>query len=167
MNVLETIKNLETSKEYKEWKKSYKKTYLAHAFTVLDEKTKGWEIGYYNPDTNLITVFTVVDEKITRNPDAEVFKEQEKLVSPLDFKKVKIDGEKALENAKKILDENYKGNIVFKTFMILQHIDKLGQVWNITFVTEQFKTINIKLDAASGDCKDHKIVSLMQGREEK
>lgn len=159
--ISETIKKLEKSKEFTSWKKNYKKAYLAHAFKVIDNP--GWEIGYFNPGTNLITVF-VVNGSITRNPDAEVFKEQEKLVNHLDIKKAKINEENALKNARKVLDENYKGTTVFKIFMILQDIDKIGQVWNITFVTEQFKTVNIKIDSSTGSCLSHKIVSLMEGR---
>lgn len=165
MHVLETIKKLESSKEFSAWKKSHKEAYLAHAFMMLDEANKDiWQIGYFNPKTNLISVF-VVDKKISKNEDSEVFKEQKKMVTPLIARDVKFNEEQALTEAKKILDDNYKGNASVKSFMILQDIDEIGLVWNLTFLTQQFKTINIKIDATTGECKGHKIVSLIQGKE--
>lgn len=129
---------------------------------MLDAPNKGiWQIGYYNPQSNLITVF-VVDKDITRTPDAEVFKEQKKLVKPLEKKDVKVDEDEALLKAKEVFNEHYKTSTVFKEFMILQNLDEFGQVWNITFVTDQFKTVNVKIDAKSGDCTSHKIISLIE-----
>lgn len=161
MTVFEAITKLEKSKEFVSWKKSFKEAYLAHAFVMNDKANEGiWQIGYFNPKTNLITVF-VVDKAITRNPDAEVFKEQEKLVAPLKISDVKLDEIKAMEEGMKILNENYKGTEVFRSFMILQDLDKVGQVWNITFVTQKFTTVNVKIDAKTGKCDSHKTISLI------
>lgn len=165
MHALDVVEKLESSKEFLTWKKSHKEAYLAHAFMMLDEVNKDiWQIGYFSPKTNLISVF-VVDKKILKNEDAEVFKEQKKMVNPLILKNIKIDEEKALANAKKVIDENYTGASFAKSFMILQNIEDVGQVWNLTFLTQQFKTINIKIDATTGECKSHKMISLIQGKE--
>lgn len=162
MNIFEIIKKLEKSDVFASWRAANKKAYLAHAFKT-DEMRDLWEIGYFNPKTNLITVFNV-NNKITRNPDSEVFKEENALVNELNIKKVKINENSAIKSAEKILNENYKGMAAIKTFMILQNLDKIGQVWNITFVTGQFKTINVKIDSDSGICKSHKEISLIEGR---
>jgi hypothetical protein len=162
MNVLETIENLEKSKEFGSWKKGHKDSYLVHCFRMLDEANKNiWQIGYFNPDSNLISVF-VVNEKISKNEDAEVLKEQEKLVQPLKTKDIKILEEDALQKAKETTNANYKGTVVFKSFMILQNLEKFGQVWNITFVTQRFQTINVKIDAKTGEVKVHNMASLIQ-----
>ncbi|MBN2420826.1 hypothetical protein JXB27_00950 [Candidatus Woesearchaeota archaeon] len=161
MTVFEAIAKLEKSKEFVSWKKEAKPAYLAHAFVMNDEANKGlWQIGYFNPKTNLITVF-VVNGNIQRQPDAEVFKEQKKMVAPLKLSEVKLDEIKAMEEGKKVLDENYKGTEVFRSFMILQDLDKVGQVWNITFVTQKFTTVNVKIDAKTGKCDSHKTISLI------
>jgi hypothetical protein len=165
MEVTNAIEKLEKSKEFASWRKDHSKAYLVHVFKMLDPANeKVWQIGYYNPTTNLISVF-IVDAKIMKNEDAEVFKEQKKLVAPLQISTVSIDQAEALAKAKEILSENYKGSTLFKSFMILQNIDDIGQVWNITFLTQQFKTINVKVDSKTGECKSHKIVSLLQGEE--
>lgn len=163
MNVFDVIKKLEKSKEYSSWKKTSEKSYLAHCFRMNDEANKDlWQIGYFNPKSNLISVFMIDNESITKNPDAEVYKEQEKLVEKLNVDLVKIDENEAMQKSDEVIKENYKGIAVFKSFMILQNLEGIGQVWNMTFVTQQFKTVNIKIDANSGVCVSHKEVSLIK-----
>ena len=165
MHHTEAVKRLEASTEFENWKKTHKDAYLAHFFRMLDKANENlWQIGYYSPKTNLISVF-LVNGKITKSEDSDVFKEQKKLVKPLNLKDANVDGIKALESANKILKENYKGSTIFKSFMILQNIDSIGQVWNITFVTNEFKTVNVKINSKSGECVSHKIVSLIQGKD--
>jgi hypothetical protein len=167
MDVFEAIKHIEKSKEYSSWKKDYKKAYLAHCFKMNDKANENsWQIGYFNPDTHLISVFVLQDKTITRTPDAEVFKEQEKLVAELNLAEVKINENEAMDKGMEILNEEYTGVGIFKSFMILQSLENVGQVWNITFVTQQFKTVNVKIDANSGVCVSHKEVSLIKQEKE-
>ena len=162
MNYTEALNKLEKSKEFTSWKKSHEKAYLVHFFRMLDKANeKIWQIGYYSPKTNLISVF-MVNGGLTKNPDEDVFKEQKKLVLPLKLDIVSINDDKAIETAKDILKDNYKGSTVFKTFMILQNIEEIGQVWNVTFVTNEFKTVNVKINSSNCECVSHKIVSLIQ-----
>ena len=160
--ILDVIKKLEKSKEFSSWKKSHEETYLVHCFKMLDKQNENtWQIGYFNPGTHLISVFNVSDV-IIKGEDAEVFKEQEKLVNKLEVEDVKVDEDEGLNKGKEVLAENYKGITIFKAFMILQNIDQVGQVWNITFITEQFKTVNVKIDSLTGKCLGHKMISLIQ-----
>jgi len=165
MTVLAVIEKLEKSDEFNSWKKKFEKAYLVHVFKMLDDLNKDiWQIGYFNPETSLITVF-VVNGTITRNPDAEIFQEQKRMVNKLIREDIKIDEDQALEAGKKVLEEHYKGTQVFKTIMILQDIQDVGQVWNFTFVTQQFKTVNVRIDSKTGEVKSHKMVSLLQDLE--
>ncbi|MEK6886954.1 MAG: hypothetical protein AABW88_03910 [Nanoarchaeota archaeon] len=165
MHHTEAIKKLETSKEFDSWKKTHKEAYLVHFFKMLDKANESiWQIGYYSHKTNLISVF-LVNGIIAKSEDSEVFKEQKKLVQPLKLEDAKIDDIKALQTADEILKKEYKGSTIFKSFMILQNIDGVGQVWNVTFVTNEFKTVNVKVNSKSGECISHKIVSLIQGKD--
>ena len=160
--ILDEIKRLEDSEEFSSWKKGHKEGYLVHCFKMLDKQNENtWQIGYFNPETNLISVFNVSDT-IAKGEDAEVFKEQEKLVNPLRVEDVEIDEDDCLAKGKEVLSDNYKGVSVFKAFMILQNIDQIGQVWNITFITDQFKTVNVKINSKTGECVGHKMISLIQ-----
>ena len=161
MSTLNRIEKLEDSKEFKTWKKDHEKSYLVHAFVMNDQANANIpQIGYFDPETRLISVFVVADT-ITKNEDAEVFQEQKKLVNKLDLEKVKITEVQATETANKFLQDEYKVQSM-KSFMILQNLDNVGQVWNVTYVTNQFKTVNIKVDAATNEIKEHKEVSLIQ-----
>jgi len=160
MTIFEVIEKLEKSDIFISWKNE--KSYLAHAFRMHDEANKDiWQIGYFNPDKDTITVF-VVDNEITQNPDAEVFKEQEKLVHKLDLKAVKVNEDDALSKAEDLVKEKYSAMTIMRSFMILQNLEEIGQVWNITFLTQQFKSINVKIDSSSGKIKSHKEVSLLE-----
>jgi len=162
MQHTEALTKLEKSEKFTSWKKSHKQAYLVHFFRMLDKlNEKLWQIGYYSPKTNLISVF-VVNGGIMKSEDSEVFKEQKKLVLPLKLDDVSINDDEAMKTAEKILENNYKNSTIFKTFMILQKIEKIGQVWNITFVTNEFKTINVKINSGNGECITHGIVSLIQ-----
>ena len=69
-----SIKTLESSKEFKDFKSKNKESFLTHVFYMLDEANKDCvQIGYYNPKRDRITTFIVEGESITRNPEAEVF----------------------------------------------------------------------------------------------
>src|SRR5690349_17204097 len=109
MSVLDVIKKLEQSTEFTSWKKSYEKAYLVHCFRMNDAANiNTWQIGYFNPETHLISVFNVND-KIVKSQDAEVFKEQEKLVYPLDLSRVKILEDEAMKKSEEVLHQEYKG----------------------------------------------------------
>ena len=49
-----------------------------------------------------------------------------------------------------------------KIIMLIQNHNKLGNIWNITYVTESFKTLNIKIDAASGKIVRDELIELFQ-----
>ena len=157
-----SIKTLEASKEFKDYRKENPDAFLAHVFYMPDALNKNvFQIGYYNPKKDRITTFFVEGKEITKNPEAEVFKEQEAVINPLDMKKVKLEVNEAFEIAEKIQKDKYNADSAVKKIAILQHLP-LGQVWNITFVTSTFKTLNIKIDSETKKVVSDKLVSLIQ-----
>jgi len=147
MNFFESLNRLEHSKIYKEWKKDKTNCFLTYGFVMLsDEIKEEWQIGYYNPETDKIVTFTLSDE-IIQNPEAEMFKKDAPKI--LDVKKIKIEYVVALEKANVIQKEKYGAHKPQKTMIIIQNLD-VGQIWNITFITNTFKTINIRIDSESG-----------------
>ena len=76
MEAKEAVVRLEQSSIFLDWKKDNPKAYLANAFMMMDPAVVAeWQVGYYVPDTDRITTFGVGD-KITKNPESEVFKEK-------------------------------------------------------------------------------------------
>ena len=160
MTFRESINRLEASKIFIEWKKEHKDAYLAHSFFMKDNMVEPeWQIGYYDPKTDMISTF-VVGENILQNPDAEALKKEGK-VDKLDLTKVKFDYIDAFEAANKIQSEEFKNHVPIKRIFILQSLEG-RQMWNITFVTNTFNTLNIKIDSGTGEVITKQLLSIFR-----
>ncbi|NTV23229.1 MAG: hypothetical protein HGA85_02535 [Nanoarchaeota archaeon] len=156
----EALARLLESEEYKTWKKENKHTYLVHGFVMIDPQVKEeWQLGFYSSKEDKVITFTLGD-KITVNPAAEVLKEEGALI-PLEADKVKFPLTEALAKCEALQKEKYKSHTPFKKIVLLQKLD-LGQVWNITFVTNTFKVLNMKLDSITGDMLSDDLVELFK-----
>ena len=157
--MMDSFRRMKESAVFKSWKRENKESYLVHAFNMVEgEKEAGWQFGYYLKKKDRVVTF-IVDDDVKKSPESEVFKKDRKAIMQLDLARVKTACDKALEKAKKLQDDKYKGHEPFKEVVLLQHIE-LGQVWNITFVTRSFDTLNIKIDSGTGKIKSHKLESL-------
>ncbi len=161
MEILDVLKRLEESKEFKQWKKKNKNSFLAHVFKLLDEANQDdWQIGFYNKD-DTITTFILTPADIKKASTENIFKMPEAKIEPLDEKKIKIDITKALETAEKIQVAEYKQEVPFKIITILQKLD-IGQVYNITYVTQSFKILNFKIDSSTGKVLKKTLENIME-----
>ena len=162
MDVKETIKKVESSKEYKRFIKENPSYYIVHAFSLVEDQYKiDWQIGYYSKDTDKIIIIEYKNDcTITIKPEEDVFKEKHD-IERLDIKKVNINYDEVMMTANKVLREDYKIEEISKTILLLQNIEEFGQIWNITLTTAYFNVINIKIDAATGEVLKHSKESLM------
>ena len=53
-----------------------------------------------------------------------------------------------------------------KTIAILQNIKPHGNIWNLTYITQAFNTLNMKIDASTGKILDHNHSSIFSFRKE-
>lgn len=158
MKVGDSFDRLLDSSEFKEWKKKHDDSYLAFAFVMRDEKTDtDWQFGFYSKKKDKVVAF-VVGNNIEVCPEEEVFKKEKTEVKEISLDNVK-DFEDALNTAKEYQDQYYNCDPPSKTISILQKLDN-NVVWNITFLTTTFKTLNIRIDAESGKIIKHELVSL-------
>ena len=157
------LKKLEDSTIFKSWFKINPNYYLVHAFLMIDPQVKPiWQIGYYDKKKDKMITFDVGDE-IVQNPESEVFKSSG-VVKKLDLNEVKIDYKKAMSIVEKFAKKQYPHYSIDKKIIILQNLDE--QVWNTTFISNSFGTLNIKLNAADGKVFHHnlsKIFSFDEG----
>ena len=161
MKLKQIIEDLCKHPEFKEWEKSHKECYLVHTFKMPDDANENiWQIGYYDKKKDKITTFFIENDDVRIIPEEEVYKREKKAIKELDLDKVKITEQQALEKATKTLKEKYKETSM-KTILILQNIEE-GLVWNITFVTNSMKTVNVKVDANNGKIVKDEITSLME-----
>ena len=160
MEIKDILTRLRESKEFKEWEKKNNGSFLAHIFKLLDEANQDdWQIGFYNKD-DTITSFIINPKEIKIAETENIFKRPEAKIAPLEENKIKIDITKALEIAEKTQVKAYKQEMPGKIITILQKLD-MGQVYNITYVTQSFKILNFKIDAANGKVLKTKLENIM------
>jgi len=161
MEILDVLKRLEENKEFKEWREKNKGSFLAHVFKMLDDANRDdWQVGYYNKN-DTITTFILSPKDIKIADTENIFKRPEAKIQKLDKEKIKIDITEALQTAEKIQVTEYKNETPYKIITILQKLN-MGQVYNVTYVTQSFKVLNFKIDSSNGKVLKKTLQSIME-----
>ena len=126
--IKDILKKIESSNEFKEWKKHYPNSYLTSIFKIKDNEEGVWQAGYYNPDNDQITTITVNDT-IDIAEQQEVAKFNKEKIEELNITKLKIEYEEAITIANKVQEENYSADIPIKKIIILQNMNPYGNIW--------------------------------------
>ncbi|MBW3001642.1 hypothetical protein KY338_00610 [Candidatus Woesearchaeota archaeon] len=154
MEFKKLIQEIESTKEFKDWKEKHPDFYLVHAFVMKDQSNQEvWQIGYYDKNTNKMEIIVKQGDKIEFAPAQEILKASQEIL-PLDPDEVKIDYNKAIEIALDCIKENYPKEPILKNFFIIQHLEG-ATIYNITYVAQTFKTINVKVSSTDGKIIKH------------
>lgn len=159
MKVLEILKKFKQAKQFKEWHDKNKDAKLVHIFIMLDPgQPIKYDIGFYDFKKKLMTSFTVDEElnEIQSSEDKEVFKKPGQKINPLEEPRLKICFHDACAKCHELQQSKYKQHVPIKEVVILQNLD-CGQVWNITYITKTFQTLNMKVDAETGEIVEEKL----------
>tara|TARA_Y100000310_G_scaffold344775_1_gene459430 strand:- start:13291 stop:13785 length:495 start_codon:yes stop_codon:yes gene_type:complete len=152
-----SIKKIEESKEFKSYKSKFPDSYLTAGFMIYDKLDNAkWQIDFYNPNDKRVTPFEL-DNGIKIYDSGEVLSKS-KQISKLRLTKVKINFEELMKICNKIKKKH--GETENKTIVILQVLND-KEVWNLTYLTNSFNILNIKVDANKGDVIETKRESLM------
>ena len=166
MDLKLALKKLEESKDFKKWRQKNKSTYFSYAFKIPQEMPDEWQLGFYDTKKDKITTFVIADSKIKIRPEEEIFKKEDMKVNEVQLEKVKLTFDNAINKANEFQQKNFPKDRSIKTIAILQNISNLGIIWNITYVTEAFNTLNMKVDASTGNVLEHKLDSVFSFRKE-
>lgn len=162
MDIKSIIKKLNSNSEFKKWHNSNKDYYLVHCFKMLDEANEDeWQIGYYNDKKDRMVTFIFQKDDIKMVPEKDIFRKKKEKIKKIRLEKIKLSLEKVLQKAKDFIDKEYYEENAMKTIILLQNLD-VGQVWNLTFLTNSFKTLNLKIDSENGKVLKHELTSLLQ-----
>jgi len=162
MEFKQIFKKLKESNEFKQINKKNKDIFFSYALKMIEEnKEHPWQFGFYNESTGKIFMFIVNNGNIETNEEEEVFKKPETKVNPIDLEKVKVSFKELLTKTESFRKKKYSNELVNKTIVILQNLDKYGIVWNLTFLTHSFSTLNMKVNAENGKIETHNIDSLL------
>ena len=127
---------------------------------MMDKPNKGiWQIGFYDPGKERMVTFIIQQDVLKVSEETEVLKKPGAPITELKPEEVKISVEKALQIADELRKEKYPDNEPVKQFFIIQHLEK-APIFNITFVTQKFATLNIKIDTRTGKVLKHELSSL-------
>ncbi|MBI4149823.1 hypothetical protein HY488_00305 [Candidatus Woesearchaeota archaeon] len=170
MLVKEILAQLEANPAFVSWHKKNPDACLAHLFCMVENDVTTWQVGYYNKKTDTITSFDIIDSDIKVYPPEEVFKKKGTGVKELKQENIKIDLDDALRVARELQQQKYPAETPIKEIVVLQTL-AAEQVYNITYVTKGFKTLNIKVSSETGKIVDQQLAPIFSfdkgGPEEK
>lgn len=165
MELKPALKKLEESSDFKKWHNENKSTYFSYAFKIPREMgSNDWQLGFYNKKKDKITTFVITEDSISIRAEEEIFKKEEMKVNEIQVSKLKLTFEGALAKAYEFQQKNFPKDKSIKTIAILQNITELGNIWNITYITEAFNTLNMKIDASNGKIVEHNLSSVFNFR---
>lgn len=167
MDFKQALKGLENNSKFKSWKKNNKNSYFSYAFKIPQEmKEDEWQLGFYNKKNDKIATFAVKGSNIEIKPEEDVFKKEDMKVNEVQLNKVKLTFDNALSKANEFQEKNFPKDKSVKTIAIMQNLPELGNIWNITYVTETFNTLNMKIDATTGKVLENNLSSIFSFRKE-
>ena len=167
MDLKPSLKKLEESPEFRKWRQKNKNTYLSYVFKIPQEmNSEEWQFGFYDRKKDNITTFIISKDGIKARPEEEIFKKEGIKVEGIQLDKVKLTFDNAIAKANEFQQKNFPKDKSVKTIAILQNMPRLGNMWNITYVTEAFNTLNMKIDASTGRVLEHKLSSIFSFRKE-
>ncbi len=152
MEFRQALEQAEQSQVFKNWRQKHPEAFLAHAFCQEGE----WQIGFLDKET--MGVFMIGENETIVKETNEILKTGQEIL-PLDLTGVKAGSDTALQSALEIARKSYPGETALKTFFIIQQTPS-GAIFNVTFFTKGFKTINIKMSAKDCSLVKHSIDKL-------
>ena len=165
-NLQTTLQHVQNSPTFKAWLADHPSAYLSSFFKIIEgQDVDWWQLDFYYPKGDTITSFVVDDKVKLATKDSAVFKKPEDAVQALDLTSVSIDIKKALHVAQELQKEKYNTEKPSKTIVLLQTITRT--MWNISFLTNNFKLVNIRVDAKTGDVLEDSIVPLFDWGKQK
>ena len=167
MDLKPALKKLEESQDFKRWQQKNKSAYFSYAFKIPQEMgSNDWQFGFYDRRKDKITTFVINNDDIKIRPEEEIFKKEDAKVNQVQLDKVKLTFDNAIGKASEFQQKNFPKDKSIKTIAIMQNMPEFGNIWNITYVTEAFNTLNMKIDASNGRILEHNLSSIFSFRKE-
>lgn len=166
MELIPALKKLEDSTAFKKWHNKNRSTYFSYAFKIPQEMPNQWQLGFYNKKKDKITTFVIEEDSIGIRPEEEVFKKEGTNVNKIQIVDVRLTFDNAIAKADEFQKKTFPKDRSAKTIVILQNTSELGNIWNITYVTEAFNTLNMKINASTGEIIEHKLSPVLSFRKQ-
>jgi len=152
------MEKLKASPEFSRWRAKSPKDCLASAFTIIEGKEPQWQACFYDSKKDRVTTFTITGNLVSVQPESEVFKEPGKKMERIDEENVRIDLPQLISITSGLQREKYPSEKPMKIIAVLTGCGN-GALWSVTYLTQSFKTLVIKVDAKSGEVVSDAIIS--------
>lgn len=155
MGVKESYAKLKSSNEFKN-----NQGYLCSFFImspIKELKNQSWQIDFYSKKDDKITSYIVSDDIKLENDNAKIFKDEKTQIHKLKMENIKTGINEILDKSEKIVKKY--NETPAKIIIVLQKLDKT--LWNISYITETFNLINIKIDAETGELVEENKTSIL------
>lgn len=160
MKFIEALKEVEKSEAYAAWRLRNPDCFFSYAFSMFENKKESsWDIGYYNPETRGVTVFSFEGNGIVRHNESETAGKGK--IEAVDLGSVILDETDAIKSMMKLKDDKMKSTIILKTVCILQS-ENNNAIWNMTSITKDFRTWNVKINAKTGEIIKDELIELFK-----
>jgi hypothetical protein len=156
MEIIKLVYGVESSDAFKEWKASHDKAFLSSIFGMTGNEDV--TLNYYDKGKDKMYSFSA---KTPIAPEEQDFVKSGEEIFPVKVETVKTAVDEALKKAYGVAEKNYSEQKLLRTVYALQVL-KGKQMWNITFLTADYKTINIRIDCISGEVAEHTIAKLSE-----
>lgn len=152
-----SLKKIQDSNDFIEWKNKHKNSYLTSAFL----NSCIWQFDFLNINNDKVTSFKI-DSGVVSSEESDIFRKEKNEIKELKLYDIKIDLDNAEDLIKKLIDSDYKNEEIQKKIIILQVIDE--PAWNITYITKSFNVLNVKINAINGKIINHSMENLLNFR---
>jgi hypothetical protein len=159
MKVLEVVTKLRESPKFKSWQSKNKQAKLVHIFLMLEpNQPVMYDVGFYDEKKELMTSFVLDEEakSIETSESKDVFKQEDEKIKPIEESRIKVCFTEACTACRELQQSKYEQHKPMKEVVILQNLP-IGQVWNITYITNTMQTLNMKIDAETGKIIEEKL----------
>jgi hypothetical protein len=148
---------LESSPVFRSWIALHKGAFLFLVFAMYEPGgSPDFEFSYYLKKENETTSFGVEPSAALKQTDVTL---SGNVPETLNIEKAKVDSSEAVRIAKEVLETKYSAQTPIKIILMLQ-AQANKPMWNVTFFTASFSTLNIRVDAVSGKVIEHSIKKL-------
>ena len=143
LDIKQAYSKLESSKKFK------KEGYLCSFFImspIKELENQAWQIDFYSEKDDKMTSYIVSEDIKVENDNSKIFKDDKDKIHELKLDAIKTNIKEILKETNELVKKYYETPA--KIIIVLQKLDET--IWNISYITETFNLINIKIDASTG-----------------
>lgn len=156
MEIIKLVYGVESGEIFKKWKEDHNGAFLASIFGMTGDEDL--TANYYDKGKDKMYSFSC---KSPSEPIEQDFVKTGDEILPIKVETIKLPLEEALKKAFGVAEKNYSEQRLVRTVFALQVLSG-KQVWNITFITADYKTINIRIDCISGEVISHNMAKMTE-----